>query len=222
MTETISAPKVREQIEKLSAALERHNGFVVELQSAKANLHSNQEQLALLHSRLAERNMELARSGSPLPEEPFEEEALIAKLTRQGRVYEARVQLCAESVSSSQTGIQTLKEALGLAFREFGMDLYQSKIAVLQEAARALRAALFDALTVREDCRLPFSVWIPEIIIGQIAPREPRGNFLDTRSLDANYLTGETHEALRAFTTEVEQSLKCQFEPPSVGQGAGS
>lgn len=216
MTETILAPKVRELIEKLSAAIEQHWGFVVQLRNAEADRRSNQEQLGLHQNRLTERHMELARSGSEPPEEPFEEEGLITRISSKGRFYEARVQLCQESVSASQQKVQALKKALFPAFREIGLSLYQRKIAMFEKTARELSAEYTDLMCIKALCDLPGHIQVPQFHLALFYVGPDEVQIPDSRHWSDTSYRGELYEALQALRGEIAQMEACKIEPPLI------
>lgn len=223
LTETIQAPKIRELIEKLKAAIERHKSVVAELRSAEANLRSNAEQVGLLQNRLAERNMELARSGSQPPEDPFEEEALITKVSSKGRFYEARVQLRREAVASSLASIEDLRAALRPAFTELGRELLQNSLIAFEEAAKATKDAYIEAIAIKHVCNLP-SFYMPGVVIGRlpISKAGGEGAFLHSERLEARHLYGDAHDALQTLRAEIEQMVTCQVEPPLIDGAAAA
>jgi hypothetical protein len=213
LTETIIAPKVRELIEKLGAATKRHKGLVVALRSAEADQLAHEEQLGILRIRIEERHTELARSGPLPPEEPFEEETLLTKLTSKGRFHAARVRLCQESVASSQTEIQALKDALWPAFREFGGELLHNRILAFEEAAKADQNAYIDIVSIKYGCNLDNS-YLPGLVIGKlpISGEGGDGAFINSTQIQTDHLYGEAHQGVQALRAEIEQERNRPIE----------
>lgn len=213
MTETIMAPKVRELIEKLNAAIARHKGLLVELRCAKADQRSHEEQIGTLQRRVEERHTDLARSGSLPPEEPFEEETLVTRLASKGRFHAARVRICNESVATNQKDIQTLKDALWPALEEFGTGLLEDRLHAYEKAAIVLRDLFMDVLSIRWDCNLPNTAFLPGVVIGALPSTGGMGGaFLDSRAMVIRDLAGQMHEALQPLRAEVEQMVTCPVE----------
>jgi hypothetical protein len=222
LAETITAPKVRELIEKLGAAIERHKGLVAELRSAEADQRSNQEELQRLENLLDERNMDLARSGSQPPEEPFEEESLIVKAESKSRFFLARVQLREEAVSASKTEIEGLKEALWPAFQEFCEDLWQRKLSVFEEAARALKRAYIDLICIKAASNFRDDRFPPAVIIGRLPTDNQDGPLLHCQRITDADRCGEIHEALQTQRAEMEQLIACPTVGPATDLGVDS
>jgi hypothetical protein len=222
LAETITAPKVRELTEKLSAAIERHKGLVAELRSAEADQRSNQEELQRLESRLKELNLDLARSGAQPPEEPFKEESLIAKTESKGRFHQARVQIRAEAVSASKTEIEGLKGSMWPAFQEFCADLWQRKLLVFEEAARALKKAYIDLICIKADSDTRDDRFPPAVIIGRLSTDKQDGPLLHCQRIGQADLCGEIHEALQTQRAEMEQLIACPIVGPATDLGVES
>jgi hypothetical protein len=115
----IEAPHVRELLarrDELKAQLAKK---VEKLESAQAELKESEREHAALQSKIAERNLELARSGARPPEGPFQEEVEIEKVERRERFHKACVQVCQEDLAASQAELGKLGVELKTALSEF-------------------------------------------------------------------------------------------------------
>jgi hypothetical protein len=58
-----------------------------------------------VQARLTAREKEIALAGGELPDEPFPEDAEIARLSRHVRIRQERVRICEGNVGESQQGL---------------------------------------------------------------------------------------------------------------------
>jgi hypothetical protein len=129
-----------EALEGLGAAREMEAAMAAEALSAESGYANIQGELGCLKGRLAEREREVAKTGAPLPIDPFPEEAEIARVDRQRRVVVARLELSRGRLRAAQQDTEDRKTTLRTAWHEFGREEYGRAIAQYREAALGLRS----------------------------------------------------------------------------------
>lgn len=119
VTEKVEASRVRQLLTRRSELMDQLAQKVRKLESARAELEGAEQEQSALQGTLDERNLQLARSGSHLPETPFQEEVEIEKIKRRKRFKQACVQVCEEDVAASQAEISGFNAELEIAFKQF-------------------------------------------------------------------------------------------------------
>ncbi|HLI85788.1 MAG TPA: hypothetical protein VKV17_17875 [Bryobacteraceae bacterium] len=158
----LSAPAAEECAQRLRALRSSHAGIAAESREAESAFKRMQAEITALKSRLADREIEAARSGASAPVEGFEEERQLACAERQGRVMEARVKLFRERVASSQAEIDEAARKLKAAWAEFGEQSYRQALARFREGAEQLRQRYADLLVWQQSFDL---LPIPGVLI---------------------------------------------------------
>jgi hypothetical protein len=129
-----------EALKALRAARESEGVAATQTASAESDLTSISGEIGQLKARIAEREMELAESGGPLPADAFPEEADVLRADRQRRVVAARVELCRDRLRESQQNVETRKAGLAAAWHDFCREEYSRAIDLYREAALGLRS----------------------------------------------------------------------------------
>lgn len=139
MSTQIEAPKIRGLMKEIGAARARLAAVTSQAQKADEELKRAEGAADGLRARVKERELELARSGDPLPSEPFEEEKLLSQAERAVRVAKARAEMQQDLLNGTQSEIAELQQKLDAAWLQFGNQQFELAKARLVEAAVPLR-----------------------------------------------------------------------------------
>ncbi len=140
------APEVEELAQHRRVLRSQHAGIARELVEAESAFEQSRAEIAACITRLAERELDAARTGTSAPADGFEAEHQLARAERQGRVAEARAKLYRERFASSQAAIDETTRKLNAAWQEFGAKNYQQALARFREEAHGLRLCYADLL----------------------------------------------------------------------------
>ncbi|HYW47258.1 MAG TPA: hypothetical protein VE959_30605 [Bryobacteraceae bacterium] len=219
----IDAPELRELMAQLDALHSKHAGIGTQASGADDELRQAEGELARLRARITERELELARSGSAVPEAPFEEDADTARAERRKRVLAARVRLCGEEVSASQAQIDELKHKLESAWVEWGAESYRQGLAQLRAAEIVVRDLYVRVIAWRGMFSGQPASTFPSpgvVVIEDPYARSMVDRFIihsDMTSIDQIWrpLAGDLPAALQALRAEIDRAKAGK----SFGQG---
>jgi len=201
-------PAMCEIFDRLAAARTRHATAADELRDAEAALGAVRQEVSKAGERLRAREMELASSGGPVPDEPFDEEVAVARARRLERVSLARAELRRSNVSSGDAEIAGLKDELRACWLQFREDGYAKARADFRQRAVELRELYIkllpwaDALGTKGFSGLP-------VIQLQMDPGMANEITFQPRFLDAReWQSGELNAGIVALRNEVDQALR--------------
>ncbi|HEY1218142.1 MAG TPA: hypothetical protein VGF03_04335 [Bryobacteraceae bacterium] len=132
---------VRDCIAGVVKAREAHALVAERMDVSVRELNELTGERASVQARLTAREKEIALAGGELPDEPFPEDAEIARLNRHVRIRQEQVRICEGKVRESQEGLdaQILQleaswSALGAATSERLLKRFRGAAAELQDA----------------------------------------------------------------------------------------
>jgi hypothetical protein len=172
---------------------------------------------AALRSRLAERELDLARTGAPVPKDPFPEEGQLNEAERAVRVLKTRVGLQRERLTVCEAEIGELKQKLESAWKRFGDEGYQQAGLRFREAVLPLRKIYVEMVAYIQETGYTGKRILPALIIEDTLPQPILDRFLlhgDIHSdrRNAEPLAPELFAGLRALRSEVEQAKRDEAE----------
>jgi hypothetical protein len=174
----VMPPKIESLIEALKGQRSKRDATVAEQEIAAAELRKVDGELGTLRARVAEREVDLARSGAPIPEAPFPEETQLARLEKQRRVLALRRDMVGERLKESEAQIGRLKGEIDAAWLEFGKEQYQEALQQFEQAALVLRERYGDVAVLATVFR-PLHFGVPEVAVGNISTHGAYINNLD-------------------------------------------
>jgi hypothetical protein len=136
--EPIEVQAVREHIAKVAKAREAHALVVGKKDTSAEELAKLTGNRAAVRDRLRSREKEIALTGGKLPDEPFPEDAEMARLDRHVRIGEERVRDWERKVSESQAGIRALICELEESWVALGAATGDRLLQEFRQAALAL------------------------------------------------------------------------------------
>jgi hypothetical protein len=136
--EAVEIQEVRARIAAVAAAREAHALVVAEKGAASEDLNKVLGEAAAVRSKIADSEREIALAGAEIPDEPFPEDAEIARLSRRKRIARERVRICEGKVRDSQSEIDARIRDLEDAWNAVGTALSERLLSVFRESARAL------------------------------------------------------------------------------------
>jgi len=214
----ISAPEVQGLLAQLRTTKARRPSIRADIEGAKTELDRAEAIAAALRSRLAERELDLARTGAPVPKDPFPEEGQLNEAERAVRVLKTRVGLQRERLTVCEAEIGELKQKLESAWKRFGDEGYQQAGLRFREAVLPLRKSYVEMVAYLHETGYGGAKRIlPALIIEDTLPQPILDRFLlhgDIHSdkRNAEPLAPELFAGLRALRSEVEQAKSDEAE----------
>ena len=213
----ISAPEVQGLLAQLRTTKARRPSIRADIEGAKTELDRAEAIAAALRSRLAERELDLARTGAPVPKDPFPEEGQLNEAERVVRVLKARVELQRERLTACEAEIGELKQKLESAWKRFGDEGYQQAGLRFHEAVLPLRKIYVEMVAYIQETGYTGKRILPALIIEDTLPQPILDRFLlhgDIHSdrRNAEPLAPELFAGLRALRSEVEQAKRDEAE----------
>jgi hypothetical protein len=176
-------------IERLRKLRAEHAVLIEGSKAAEAELARAQGEAATIRGAIASRELDLAKTSAPVSDEPFEEDRLLAISERRVRVATARLRLCKEAVSVSDSRIGCLAVEIQEAWLKLGRHGYAAQLDVFRDAAAALRSAhgdLFAWIAVFSNLDKQYFRTADPLAVANPKPTSTRDMFL----IEA----GEAHE----------------------------
>lgn len=213
MSTQIEAPEIRGFMKEIGAARARLAAVTSQAQKAAEELKRTETTADGLRSRVRDRELELARSGDPLPSEPFEEEKLLSQAERAVRVAKARAEMQQDLLKGTQSEIAELQQKLDAAWLQFGNQQFELAKARLTEAAVPLRKLFAEMMGWLYFTGRKGKSRVPEIAIQ--APAAGKG--MDDWILNGGWhgelrfsepMAQEFYAALRTLRAEVEAAKR--------------
>lgn len=213
----ISAPEVQGLLAQLRTTKVRRPSIRADIEGAKTELDRAEAVAATLRSRLAERELDLARTGAPVPKDPFPEEGQLNEAERAVRVLKTRVELQRERLTACEAEIGELKQKLESAWKRFGDEGYQQAGLRFREAVLPLRKIYVEMVAYIQETGYTGKRILPALIIEDTLPQPILDRFLlhgDIHSdrRNAEPLAPELFAGLRALRSEVEQAKRDEAE----------
>ena len=213
----ISAPEVQGLLAQLRTTKARRPSIRADIEGAKTELDRAEAIAAALRSRLAERELDLARTGAPVPKDPFPEEGQLNEAERAVRVLKTRVELQRERLTVCEAEIGELKQKLESAWKRFGDEGYQQAGLRFREAVLPLRKSYVEMVAYIQETGYTGKRILPALIIEDTLPQPILDRFLlhgDIHSdrRNAEPLAPELFAGLRALRSEVEQAKRDEAE----------
>ena len=137
--ESIEVLAVRACIAKVVEARAAHVPVVKQKDSSVQEVHGVTGSRATAQTQLAAREREIALAGGELPNEPFPEDADIARLNRHIRILQERVRVCEGKERESQGRIDAAIRELEQSWCALGAATSQRLLEGFREAAHALK-----------------------------------------------------------------------------------
>lgn len=213
MSTQIEAPEIRGLMKEIGAARARLTAVTSQAQKAGEELTRAEVTADGLRARVKERELDLARSGDPLPSEPFEEEKSLGQAERAVRVAKARAGMQQDLLNGTQSEIAELQQKLDAAWLQFGNQQFELAKARLAEAAVPLRKLFAEMMGWLYFTGRKGKSRVPEIAIQ--APAEGKG--MDDWILNAGWhsdlrssepMAKGFYAALRTLGAEVEAARR--------------
>jgi len=196
---------------RLRALNAQRSSIRADIEGAGKELARVTSEAAGLRSRLGERDLELAVSGSPLPSEPLPEELALRQAERVLRVAKARVGLYAGQLTACEAEISGLKPELEAAWQRFGNERYQEARLRLREAAMPLAPVFAELMAYWHLTGSAGKEQPPRVIVqnpGATTGLEPYIIHSERQSLlsHSEQIVPEVCSGLRALRAEIEQA----------------
>lgn len=213
MSTQIEAPEIRGLMQEIGAARARLEAVTSQAQKAGEELKRAEVTADGLRARVKEREMELARSGDPLPSEPFEEEKLLSRAERAVRVAKARAEMQQDLLKGTQSEIAELQQKLDAAWFQFGNQQFGQARARLAEAAVPLRRLFAEMMGWVHMTGYKGKGYIPFVAVQAATPVNGSAGWIVQSDLQADSrlcepMASEFYAALRALRTEVEAAKR--------------
>lgn len=154
--ESIEVLAVRACIAKVVEARADHVPVVKQKESSVQEVNGVTEHRATAQTRLTAREREIALAGGELPNEPFPEDADIARLNRHIRILQERVRVCEGKERESQGRINAAIRELEQSWVALGAATSERLLKGFRDGAAALRDAHLGYLSLG---RYFFHVW---------------------------------------------------------------
>jgi DNA repair exonuclease SbcCD ATPase subunit len=200
-------------MKEIGAARARLAAVTSQAQKAGEELKRAEVAADGLRARVKERELELARSGDPLPSEPFEEEKLLSQAERAVRVAKARAEMQQDLLNGTQSEIAELRRKLDAAWLQFGNQQYEQAKTRLAEAAVPLRKLFAEMIAWVHITGAKGKSYVPQVAV-QAATE---GNANDAWIIKSDWhgdvrlsepMASEFFAELRALRAEVEAAKR--------------
>ena len=139
--ESIEVLAVRACIAKVVEARAAHVPVVKQKESSVQEVNDVTGRRATVQTQLAAREREIALAGGELPNEPFPEDAEIARLNRHIRILQERVRVCEGQERESQGRINAAIRELEQSWAALGAATSERLLKGFRDGAAALRDA---------------------------------------------------------------------------------
>jgi len=140
---------IRDCISQVVRRRETHTDVVSLKDAAVREVNELTGELGRVQARLTAREREIALSGAELPDEPFPEEAEIARLNRHIRIKQERVRGAENKVRESQGELDAQIQKLEESWGALGTAISGRLLTEFREGASALRDAQLGYLSLR-------------------------------------------------------------------------
>ncbi|MGB9456958.1 MAG: hypothetical protein WCB12_13000 [Bryobacteraceae bacterium] len=202
----LSAPRVRELVEALHEQRRQHTAILAGVERAEGELRDADAELQNLRTRIAEKEAELARSGAPIPDSGFGEDAQLARAERQRRVLALRLEVPRKKAQQRMAEIVMLKSEIDAAWREFGKVEHHKALLAFGQAAAAL-AEQYRDLVVWNNIFRALSLPVPEVVVEDVLTH---GIFINTQDVVWHRKNQpeqrDLYATLSAVRAEIEQA----------------